>query len=210
MSLSNVYFSSYCDEENIEKEFDGNLRYFLTIPYRNRENGAHAAVILKNPSNAGKRDNSYRLVSDDTVYHVLDYFYKIKREDQYVFSKVTILNLYPHIGGTVNGQNIQNLDYDDEEVIIVLNKNDCTIRNIISDPTNEVCVFAGWGAPPSKFTANDKEKYKERIREVLERIEFTIYRVGKLVEEGIYPGHGKNWYDYKEIYEYSEEEISSM
>lgn len=95
--MTEVYFSKYCIEAEIKAKFNetGEYRYLLTVPFKGRDNSKHAVVIMKNPSNAGKQDENGKYISDDTVYRVLDYLFK--NENNY--SKVTILNLFPQIGG---------------------------------------------------------------------------------------------------------------
>lgn len=197
--LKTVYFSNFIDVENIEmnpKFFDSSEktlhRFSITIPFHNRKDGGHAIVILKNPSNAGKEDTEGRRVSDDTIYKVTDYLYKLGS-----VNKVTIVNLFTMVSGTSDylreyvGMNDE-LKYQkyNNEVLLQLLSNFNSEKDII---------IAAWG----NYKPLLESKYKERIREVVKLIgDKPLYRVGPMVNNNNYPGHSKYWYDYEYISPY--------
>jgi hypothetical protein len=195
--VTEVYFSKYCNEAEIAAEFDetGDYRYLLTVPF-NRRNSKHAVVIMKNPSNAGKQGENGKYISDDTVYRVLDYLFK--NENNY--SKVTILNLFPHIGGETNNIKDKIKTKTGKHLI---KKNDLFIIDYLkelSESQEEYHLIAGWGAH-SKIT---ESLYKQRIKDFFKILkDQEVYRVGRMVGDlQQYPGHGKYWYDYKELLPY--------
>jgi hypothetical protein len=98
-----VYFSTYIDINNITMDPSntniGSHRYLLKIPFLNRPTGKTAIVIMKNPSMASKKDSDKRLLSDDTIYRVCDYLYKLNNP---MFKEVIILNLMSIYGGTLS------------------------------------------------------------------------------------------------------------
>lgn len=169
-------------------------RYSLTIPYVGREEGGHAIVIMKNPSNAGKYDEQGRRVSDDTIYMVLDYIYKLQN---YSIKYVTILNLFTLTGGTLKdlkgfiGTTTENMKRRENNIVIQ--------RTLEHFDSSKDLIIAGWGA---KSTLNIRP-YKQRVQEVIRLLDGKpLYRVGPLVGKGVFPGHGKYWYDYKKLRSY--------
>ncbi|USK62255.1 DUF1643 domain-containing protein [Peribacillus asahii] len=193
--MKEVYFSDYCDQKGIIPKFDenGDFRYLLTVPFENRNKGKHAIVIMKNPSNAGRQDTSGRYTSDDTVYRVLDYLYKHQNN----YSQVTILNLYPHIGGET--KKIKEMIKTDSGKSYI-KKNDNFIKNYLNNLSETYEIIAGWGA----YSDITESLYKERIKDFLKLLkEEKVYRVGSMVgKKAEYPGHGKYWYDYENLLPY--------
>jgi hypothetical protein len=195
--MKKVYFSNFIDEGKIkmqpqslnETDHDGILhRFSLTIPFREKREGGHAIVIMKNPSNAGKKDENGLRISDDTIYKVLDYLYK---QTKY---KVTILNLFT----MVNGTPAYLKEYiGTPEELRFRKLNDDIFKSVISNfNMNKDIIIAGWG----DYKPLLESAYKQRIREVLTLIDNKpIYRVGPMVNKNKYPGHGKLWYDYEEL-----------
>lgn len=193
--MKKVYFSEYCNHNGITPVFDdeeGEYRYQLTIPFNFRENNKHAIVIMKNPSNAGRKDMHGNYLSDDTVYRILDYLYK--HENKY--SKVTIFNLYPHICG--ESKKIKEIIKTNSGKSFI-KKNDDFVKGYLKNFTEDedYQIIAGWGAH-SNITESD---YKKRIRDFFQILkDKEVYRVGPMVGKNKqYPGHGKYWYDYEEL-----------
>lgn len=194
--MKTVYFSNFIDEKNIAmnpNSFDSNKktlhRFSITIPFHNRKDGGHAIVILKNPSNAGKEDTQGRKVSDDTIYKVTDYLYKLGN-----VQKITIVNLFTIVSGTPDylkeyiGTNdeLKYRKYNNEVILQLLSN-----FNVKKD-----IIIAAWG----NYKPLLESKYKQRIREVVKLIgDKPLYRVGPMVNNNNYPGHGKYWYDYENI-----------
>lgn len=204
--MKEVYFSKYIDEGNIVMDpsiYNANEdtlhRYSLTLSFRDREGGGHAIVILKNPSNAGKEDDTGRRLSDDTIYKVTDYLYKKKS-----FQKITIINLFTIVSGMT--ENIKGLIGTPDEQIHRKKNNTVLLQLLDDEVFNEEKdrIFAAWG----NYSNLLESEYKKRIREVISKIgDKPIYRVGPMVNGGKYPGHGKLWYDYEEILPYPQDAV---
>ncbi|MBB6452769.1 hypothetical protein HNQ94_001215 [Salirhabdus euzebyi] len=203
--MAHVYFSSYVDEENIVVNPTNNIennsichRFSLTIPFKQRPNGGNVLVFMKNPSDAGKEYHKKK-ISDDTLYKVLDYLYKAEQR----FSKVIILNLFTIVNGTAS--NIKEYIGSDEELIF-REKNNNLIEEHLSqyNEANDE-IIAAWGS----YNGILESKYNKRIKEVLKIIgDRPLKIVGKTVNNGKYPGHGKWWYDYEPILPYPSTAIS--
>ncbi|WP_107950270.1 DUF1643 domain-containing protein [Lysinibacillus parviboronicapiens] len=204
--MKEVYFSEYIDEENIVMDppiYNANEdtlhRYSLTLSFRDRKGGGHAIVILKNPSKAGKEDNTGRRLSDDTIYKVSDYLYKKKS-----YQKITILNLFTIVSGMTG--NIRELIGTSDEQIHRNKNNNVLLQLLDEDVFNEEKdrIFAAWG----DYSKLLESQYKKRIREVLGLIgDKPLYRVGSMVNGTKYPGHGKYWYDYEEVLPYPQDAV---
>ena len=194
-----VYFSSFIAKEKIEMhpsflETSEKIhhRFSITIPFHDRINGGHAIVILKNPSNAGKEDFQDKKVSDDTIYKITDYLYKLGS-----IQKVTIVNLFSRVSGSPYYLR----DYIGTNDELRFRKyNDQVICQLLANFNDEQdLLIAAWG----NYAPFLESKYKERIREVLNLIgDIPLYRVGPMVNKNAYPGHGKYWYDYEELLPY--------
>lgn len=194
--MKTVYFSNFIDEKNIEMNpisLDANEktlhRFSITIPFHNRKDGGHAIVILKNPSNAGKEDTRGRKVSDDTIYKVTDYLYKLGS-----ITKVTIVNLFTMVNGTPDY--LKEYIGTNDELKYRKYNNEVLLQLLSNFNSEKDIVIAGWG----NYKPLLESKYKERIREVVRLIgNRPLYRVGPMVNKNNYPGHGKYWYDYEDI-----------
>jgi hypothetical protein len=202
--LAFVYFSDYVDEENILVNPINDIvtnsichRFSITIPFKQRTNGGHVLVFMKNPSDAGKIYNNKK-ISDDTLYKVLDYLYKTER-----FSKVTILNLFTIVYGTAS--NIKDYIGSNEEVKFRERNNKIIKEYLLEYDESKDEIIAAWGS----YNGILESKYNKRIKEVLEIIgNRPLSIVGKTVNNGKYPGHGKYWYDYENILPYPSTAIS--
>lgn len=167
-------------------------RFFITIPFLNRKDGGHAIVILKNPSNAGKEDTQGRKVSDDTIYKVTDYLYKLGS-----IKKVTIVNLFTMVSGTPNY--LKEYIGTNDELKYRKYNNDVLLKLLAKFNSEQDIIIAAWG----NYKPLLESKYKERIREVIRLIgDKPLYHVGPMVNNNNYPGHGKYWYDYEGISPY--------
>lgn len=154
---------------------------------------------MKNPSNAGKKDENGLRTSDDTIYKVLDYLYK---QTNYKIKKVTILNLFT----MVNGNPAYLKEYIGTPDELKFRKlNDDVFKNELSNfNMNKDIIIAGWG----DYNPLLESAYKQRIREVITLIgDKLIYRVGPTVNKNKYPGHGKLWYDYEELFLYPSDAV---
>lgn len=197
--LKTVYFSNFIDVENIEmnpKFFDSSEktlhRFSITIPFHNRKDGGHAIVILKNPSNAGKEDTEGRRVSDDTIYKVTDYLYKLGS-----VNKVTIVNLFTMVSGT--SDYLREYVGTNDELKYQKYNNEVLLQLLSNFNSEKDIIIAAWG----NYKPLLESKYKERIREVVKLIgDKPLYRVGPMVNNNNYPGHSKYWYDYEYISPY--------
>ncbi|MGX9135474.1 DUF1643 domain-containing protein [Rummeliibacillus sp. JY-2-4R] len=197
--MKTVYFSNFIEVENIEmnpKLFDSSEktlhRFSITIPFRNRKDGGHAIVILKNPSNAGKEDTGGRRVSDDTIYKVTDYLYKLGS-----VNKVTIVNLFTMVSGT--SDYLKEYIGTDDELKYQKYNNEVLLQLLSNFNFEKDIIIAAWG----NYKPLLESKYKERIRQVVKLIgDKPLYRVGPMVNNNNYPGHGKYWYDYEDISPY--------
>jgi len=162
---------------------------------------------MKNPSEAGKIDHNNRLLSDDTVYNVLDYFYKLG------YCKVIILNLFAIYGGSFN--KFKNYKFKD----LIGPKNDKEIFGVLKNiERDRSCLVAAWGGYP-KITKSKNEEdkvhkvtrkkirdgYDKRVKDVLKIIEeigIPLYKVGDGIVDEEFPPHGKGWYDYEPLVPY--------
>lgn len=197
--MKNVYFSSFIDEENIvmdPKSFDLTQktlhRFSLTIPFHNRKDAGQAIVILKNPSNTGKEDIQGRKVSDDTIYKITDYLYKLGS-----VKKVTIVNLFTMVSGTSNY--LKEYIGTNDELKYRKYNNKVLLQLFSNFNLEKDIIIAAWG----NYKPLLESKYKERIREIIKLIgDRPLYRVGPMVNNNNYPGHGKYWYDYEAISPY--------
>lgn len=195
-----IYFSNFVDEAKIEVNPINQLeekgvvhRFYITIPFKNRNNGGHVYVFMKNPSNAGKIDESNKKISDDTLYKVLDFINKHENN----FRKVTILNLFTVVNGT--SSNIREYIESDDEIAFRKQNDEVIIKKLDHFNENKDMILAAWGS----YNGLLESKYKRRIREVINIIgKRPIHVVGSMVENGKYPGHGKCWYDYEEVSPY--------
>ncbi|MFD2706979.1 DUF1643 domain-containing protein [Salibacterium lacus] len=201
--MKKIYFSHYVDEKNIhmnpevfeERDEQGFLhRFSLTIPFHHKNNDRQAVVIMKNPSNAGILDDEGFKTSDDTLYRILDYLYKQPDCD---IGKVTIVNLYTMVNGTASYLK----EYiGTPEELEYRKQNDEVISQILADcDSSRDLLLAGWG----NYQPLLESAYKRRIRDVLHLIgDKPLYRVGPMVNNQKYPGHGKYWYDYEPLLPY--------
>lgn len=197
--MKTVYFSNFIDEENIK--MNPNYldsceivlhRFSITIPFHNRKDGGHAIVILKNPSNAGKEDNLEKKVSDDTIYKVTDYLYKLGG-----FQKVTVVNLFTMVSGTPDY--LKEYIGTHDELEYRKYNNEILLELLLNFNIEKDIIIAAWG----NYKPLLESKYKERIREVVKLVgDKPLYRVGPMVNKNNYPGHGKYWYDYEDILPY--------
>lgn len=194
-----MYFSSFIDKENIEMNpsfFDSSEkihhRFSITIPFHNRIDGGHAIVILKNPSNAGKEDIQENKVSDDTMYKITDYLYKLGS-----IKKVTIVNLFSRVSGTP--YYLRDYIGTNDELTFRKYNNQVILQLLSNFNYEQDLIIAAWG----NYQPLLESKYKERIREVLKLIgDKPLYCIGPMVNKNNYPGHGKYWYDYEELLPY--------
>ncbi|MFB6468234.1 DUF1643 domain-containing protein [Cytobacillus sp. Hz8] len=197
--MKTVYFSNFIDEESITmnpKFFDSSEkklhRFSITIPFHNRIDGEHAIVILKNPSNAGKEDTQGRKVSDDTIYKITDYLFKLGN-----VQKVTIVNLFTMVSGTPDY--LKDYIGTDDELRYRTYNNEVILQLLSNFNVEKDIIIAAWGNNKPLL----ESKYKERIREVIKLIgDKPLYRVGPMVNNNNYPGHGRYWYDYEDISPY--------
>ncbi|ARI78801.1 DUF1643 domain-containing protein [Halobacillus mangrovi] len=211
-----ILFSSYVDEERIvttPKEIElrniaNHYRYLISIPFRNRIKQRIAVVIMKNPSEAGIFDNSInRRLSDDTIYNVCDYLYK----HSFNFSKVIILNLFP-----IFGPNMKNLVNDKPNELLGEDLNSNKNNEVFSEVFNSLNhvphrIILAWGGYPNLgnnlpkvVKAKFRKLYKDRINEVINIIgNRPTYKVGDSLSGSKFPAHGKVWYDFEPMKQFS-------
>jgi len=131
--------------------------------------GRSMAVIQKNPSTASCQQ------SDPTIGRVLSW----ASDSRHLYPTVVFLNLFafrspkPNYPVNENSVGPQNNEY-------------------IKDRTKDVdVVVVAWGNPNG--LAKEKERYDQRISEVLRLIDKNqLHRVGDLTKKG-YPRHGLSW-----------------
>ncbi|MBT2730558.1 DUF1643 domain-containing protein [Bacillus sp. ISL-75] len=143
--MKTVSFSNFIDEENImmnPKFFDSSEktlhRFSITIPFHNRIDGGHAIVILKNPINAGKEDTQRRKVSDDTIYKITDYLYKLGN-----VQKVTIVNLFTMVSGTPDY--LRDYIGTDDELRYRTYNNEVLLQLLSNINVEKDIIIAAWG-----------------------------------------------------------------
>jgi trehalose-6-phosphate synthase len=226
--MKHVLFSEYVNQQLITTKpcflsEDNDHRYSISIPFNNRENGVTAIVIMKNPSAAGKiieLDKKNKMLSDDTIYNVLDYLYKLSKP---VIKKVIIVNLMSVYSGTLS--NVIKHSKGVLELSSVENLNE--IRNILKNKNEKDIIIAAWGGypkyPQKEKPENIKDKENKKIKLAPYRIsqkelkiyyddlinevnsllknESNVFLVGSLNKNN-FPPHGKNWYDYEKLDKY--------
>nr|WP_259547363.1 DUF1643 domain-containing protein [Heyndrickxia oleronia] len=210
-----VLFSYYINEGSIITNpsavtKDSTHRYSIRIPFKNRKekNAINAIVIMKNPSAAGKKvkiNNKTRIISDDTIYTVLDYLYKQK---QYYVKEVITVNLMSIYSGTLS--NIIKTSNSIEDLSAEANLKE--IQQIVEISNESDIIIAAWGGYPSYSLQDTKpyqisnEELKRYYDSLIENTQSLIkgrnvFRVRSLTKDG-FPRHGKNWYDYEKLRPY--------
>jgi hypothetical protein len=186
-------------------------RYSIRIPFKNRNevNAVNAIVIMKNPSAAGKKvkvnNNNNRILSDDTIYTVLDYLYKQK---QYYIKEVIIVNLMSIYSGTLSNIIKTSKSVDD----LSLKTNLSEIKKVVENSKIDDIIIAAWGSYPSypkkgevpyKINNIDLKNYYDNLIEMTHTLlkGKNVFRVGPLTKD-LFPGHGKYWYDYEKLHHY--------
>lgn len=212
-----ILFSEYVDTDNISTNpkmitDTTQHRHSIQIPFKDKEFGITAIVIMKNPSAAGRKNNEGKILSDDTIYNVLDYLYKLKDP---IINNVIIVNLMSIYSGTLSNiiKQATNLNK------LSTANNILEIEDIIQNKNEGDIIIAAWGGYPSypklRKTKNSNKKLSFKIRRedlktyydlLLEQIHAIlpnekVYMVGNLTNEN-YPSHGKCWYDFEKLNEY--------
>ncbi|QVY61951.1 DUF1643 domain-containing protein [Cytobacillus gottheilii] len=157
---------------------------------------------------AGKKieiKNEKRIISDDTIYTVLDYLYKQK---QYNIKEVTIVNLMSIFSGTLSNIIKSNKSIEDLSTDNNLDEIKQVVRN---SNTNDIIIAAWGGYPPYpkqntvpyQISNEDLKKYYDNliVNTHLLIKGRNLFRVGSLTRDG-FPRHGKNWYDYEKLNPY--------
>ncbi|WP_167520138.1 DUF1643 domain-containing protein [Bacillus luti] len=212
-----ILFSTYVNENNITTiptkiKSNTRHRYVIKIPFKNRENlknSVSAIVILKNPSAAGKfitLNDTKRRQSDDTIYKILDYLYKYKKN---TIKDVTIVNLMSIFGGTLS--TIITKATSAKE--LSTSQNLIEIKKVLSTAKANDIIIAAWGGYPNHPKLKEEDDCKISIKHLKNYYDNliikihtllkdkTVFQIGDLTNDG-FPRHGKNWYDYELMQEY--------
>lgn len=194
-----IRFSHYIDTDNIviiqEKVPNGGVpehRYFLHVPYKQRNSGPVATVIMYNPSKAGLRDDHGRILSDFTIYNVLQYLYH--HQDR--FQAVGVMNLLSSFSS--NPAKLLTPSFNQS-------KNNKTLKECISKVNHERGdkLILAWGAPHKKASAETIALYEKQIRYVKSIIgNLPVFHVEDPYRKSPAPQHGSRWTDYEELQPY--------
>lgn len=183
-------FSNYVDQnEIIIKDIESKLlRFSLLVPYKNREDGPVATVIMYNPSKAGQKDDSGEFISDFTVYNILQYLYHHENN----FQMVRILNLFPLYSTKPNNLLISNHALKLNRAFLK-----CSINKVKFNTGDK--LICAWGEP----TKDERTIYKNEISYLKEVIgKMPVYHVENLKRTVSSPQHGSMWLDYEELKRY--------
>lgn len=128
------------DEDIIETV---EVRYSLTIPFRNRKMGISVGIIMMNPSKANK------YISDQTINKLVDFFYDYRG---YGVKEITICNVLPvFASNTPLMKEKISLLFEKEVLTTIQAINQEKILNKMKE--KDLIVF-GWGKPQVKTIHN--------------------------------------------------------
>jgi hypothetical protein len=192
-------FSHYVDTDNIlisqEKVPNNRVpkhRFSLYVPYKRRKSGPVATVIMYNPSKAGLKNEQGRIVSDFTIYNILQYLYHHK----YRFKAVRIMNLFSSYSSNPTKLSTSSLNHS---------SNNKTLKIRISKVNHERGdkLILAWGNPPKSASTKIKTLYNKQIA-FLESIirDQPVFHVEDCYRKSHTPQHGSRWTDYEELKPY--------
>ncbi|WP_347861546.1 DUF1643 domain-containing protein [Salimicrobium sp. PL1-032A] len=193
---STFEFSDYIDKDNIcifpEAAHSNRLpseRFYLYIPYDQRLKGPVATVIMYNPSKAGFRNAEGKVLSDFTIYNVLQYLYHHKDK----FKGVRVLNLFSSYSSN---------PAEVSEVTSNLISNKKVLKEMLckNDTSKGDKIILGWGDTPKKATDRVKYLYREQISYIESIIgNQPVYHVVDPYRKSLSPQHGSRWTDYEKL-----------
>lgn len=196
INFKKFYFSHYVDIDNIRispRIISNNNapkhRFSLYIPYKGRNKGPIATVIMFNPSKAGLKDERGSIKSDFTIYNVLQYLYHHKNR----FKAVRIMNLFSGYSSNPQKLAITNINHT---------RNNSLLKARIGKVNNERGdkLILAWGDPPKNGPYWIKNLYIKQIAFLQSIIgEQMVYHVVDTNRISNTPQHGSRWADYEEL-----------
>jgi len=193
-----IEFSHYVDKANIRifSKKSANLkmpkhRFSIFIPFNNRDTGPVATVIMFNPSKAGLKDDNGKIISDFTVYNVLQYLYHHKD----TFKAVRILNLISSYSSNPTRLKPYKLNNINKRVL------ENRIKKINHERGDKLIL--AWGELPKSTPTEIKRIYKKQIEYIKSAIkDKLVYHVEDPYRQSHTPQHGSRWADYEKIVPY--------
>lgn len=183
-------FSHYVDTENIRiipKATSNNKvpkhRFSLYVPYKGRKRGPVATVIMFNPSKAGLRDEQGRIISDFTIYNVLQYLYHRKER----FKAVKIINLFSSYSTSPKNLSISNPHQQRNNKVLIQ-----MIEKLNYEKGDKLIL--AWGDLPNDATYNNQITF---LKSVIG--DQPVFHVVDPYRKSLTPQHGSRWTDYEEL-----------